>query len=247
MKFKIWDKKKAEKYIDDSLIKDKSKINNKYGEEDESNEDSTEDKNISRGYESGTHLQIIKVPDFEYLPSYSEGKYFVAEREPKEVQSTKDSVYSISPINDLLGPYSLSEAIDETVLLYNQASFPIHENIRILRPDDFDDYYHWISCPECAGETEIDTELHIESEREKSSLSIECTECETSVSNEVEKREEFENWASCPICGSTDINYKCSIPYGFINFSCDNCEYNTKPSKTDNGFSKEDINLRDFL
>lgn len=241
MRFKVWNKEKTEIHVDYSLIRDKSRR-----EDGEEEDEQTEDLNITEGYESGLHLQIIELPDFQYIPGHDKEKYYVAEREPKEVRSDDNRTYSISPIRDIRGPYDRQEAFNELILLYNQASIPAHENIRILRPVGFDDYYYWISCPDCQERTEIDTELKIQSDRRKSSLKIECTNCEKSVTNEAQSRGSLEKWSACPICGSSSINYKCSIPYGFVNFSCDDCDYNTKPSKIDDGFSELEIDLSEF-
>lgn len=240
MKFKVWNNKKTETCIDYSLVRKKVESS------DEEDEEQTQNFSVTDSYESKVHLQIIQIPDFKHIPGCNREKYYVAKREPKEIRSDNNRTYSISPVKNIRGPYNKKEAISEVIMLYNNASIPIHENIRILRPNDFDEYYYWISCPNCEGKTEIDTELHIKSEREKSTLKIECTECQESVANEAKSRGEFEEWADCPICGSSDINYKCSIPYGFINFSCDSCNYNTKPSKVDDGFSETEVDLREF-
>lgn len=200
------------------------------------------DDELFNKYEEDMHLQIIKIPDVEYSQT-DKDKYFLVRRKPEEVRKKGSDMKVISEIKRFYGSYSLSKAISEALLLNDQASFPIHEYCLVLRPTDFEDYRFWLSCPSCGEDSEIDAMVHIKSGRERSILEVECSNCNTKVENETKGRDTMSEWAHCPICGSTDINYECSIPYGFVNFSCDDCDYNTKPAKTDTGFSELDIEI----
>jgi hypothetical protein len=218
MKYKIWDKKD----VSDFLPKD-------------------HDKDIFKKYEDQRHLQIIHLPDVSYSGSNLD-PYVLVERKPEEVRTKAGEKYSISEVKEMYGNYTRSEAIREALLLNDQASFPIHEKCLILRPEKFENHKYWISCPSCGENTGINTDLQVKTGETKLKIDIQCTECESSVTNKSEGQSDISRWAHCPICGSSNINYECSLPYGFINFSCDSCHYDTKPTKTDTGFSE--INFR---
>lgn len=200
------------------------------------------DDELFNKYEEDMHLQIIKVPDVKYSTT-DKDQYFLVRRKPEVVRKRESDLRVVSEIKRFYGSYSLSKAISEALLLNNQASFPIHEHCLVLRPTDFEDYRFWLSCPDCGDESEIDAVVHIKNGRKRSIIELECSNCGTKVNNRSNGRETLSEWAHCPICGSTDINYECSIPYGFVNFSCDDCEYDTRPAKTDEGFSELDIDI----
>jgi hypothetical protein len=195
------------------------------------------DDEIFKGYEEQIHLQIIYLPDVEYLNGDID-PYVLVERKPEEIRKKSNKKYAISEIKEIYGNYIRSKVISEALLLNNQASFPIHEYCFVLRPEGFEKDKHWLNCPECENNSSINTELKVQTGDKKLDFKIECDECKSFVRNESDNRENISKWVGCPICRSTNIKYECSLPYGFVNFSCDNCDYNTKPCKTDTGFSE---------
>lgn len=224
MKYKIYDKESIEYYF--SL---------EFDENYEPQEENNIVKDISN---SERFLQIIRMPDFKYLSNFTTDMFFIAQRKPNEVKYIEDRPRKISRILDIVGPYEISKAIDKLEMIHNTTNYPIIDEVRVLRPKEFDDIEYWISCPECKSETKIDIKLEIKSGMKRSKFSLECTDCNSSITRDDSENNEYINWLNCPICGLKNVKFACSIPYGFINFSCNKCNYNTNPSELDRGFSQ---------
>ena len=81
----------------------------------------------------------------------------------------------------------------------------------------------WVLCPDCGSHKVRVTAIPSGDAPE---VQVSCLSCRASVSSLTDdNRRAMRKWLACPSCGTHDINFEVSLPFGFVNWTCDDCLY----------------------
>ena len=150
-------------------------------------------------------------------------------REPTEIHDQAPE----STVSTVKGPYGIENALSKAVTLAQQESLPISQEIPTLRPDNWTDSKHWVTCPACESD-----EILLLTDLDSRGMTLACRACEERVTPDTDRTGMHEEWLHCPSCQSGDVNIELSCPTGSLWWSCDDCGYGTVPAPSDIGYTR---------